>query len=321
MTVRCETSPVTLMTLDSFVPDTMERAVSGGALDHVQLGKGRFRGRLLHADFGDSRLDWGAYNLPLLAVGPMPPDRVTLGFVSAGGAGGTINGYHVERPSAVIMGDNSELHYRLAAETRWAALQVMPEILERIGLAVPSGHMLVPVADPGRQQGVSRTLDAAIAALADIAAGSTGIPDPEALMLSIEESLVSAFAGVMESAPLSRPQRGTPVARSLRLVRRAEEYLRANFAGQMRISDLCGVASASLRTLERAFMDVHGVTPKQFLTLLRLKEARCRMLRGSRQTDSVAEIAARVGFTHLGRFSVQYRRHFGESPLATLRWP
>jgi AraC-like DNA-binding protein len=34
---------------------------------------------------------------------------------------------------------------------------------------------------------------------------------------------------------------------------------------------------------------------------------------------SVAALAARWGFTHLGRFAVEYRRRYGHSPSQTLR--
>ena len=34
--------------------------------------------------------------------------------------------------------------------------------------------------------------------------------------------------------------------------------------------------------------------------------------------ESVTEIAMQWGFTHMGRFSIEYRRRFGESPSETL---
>jgi AraC-like DNA-binding protein len=34
--------------------------------------------------------------------------------------------------------------------------------------------------------------------------------------------------------------------------------------------------------------------------------------------ETVGDVAMRHGFTHLGRFSVEYRRRFGEAPSATL---
>jgi AraC family ethanolamine operon transcriptional activator len=39
----------------------------------------------------------------------------------------------------------------------------------------------------------------------------------------------------------------------------------------------------------------------------------------ARQSVTVTKIATRLGFRELGRFSVEYREMFGESPSATLR--
>jgi transcriptional regulator GlxA family with amidase domain len=42
-------------------------------------------------------------------------------------------------------------------------------------------------------------------------------------------------------------------------------------------------------------------------------------LRGAAPEASVMDIAASLGFNHLGRLSVKYRRRFGERPSETLR--
>ena len=59
-----------------------------------------------------------------------------------------------------------------------------------------------------------------------------------------------------------------------------------------------------------------GATPMEFLRMCRLDRARTELL-SSRGEHPVAEIAARCGFDHLSRFSVAYRKRFGESPRDT----
>jgi transcriptional regulator GlxA family with amidase domain len=56
----------------------------------------------------------------------------------------------------------------------------------------------------------------------------------------------------------------------------------------------------------------------QYLRNARFEKAR-EALRRARPEESVTEIAMTLGFSHMGRFSVEYRRRFGERPSETLR--
>jgi len=52
--------------------------------------------------------------------------------------------------------------------------------------------------------------------------------------------------------------------------------------------------------------------------MLRLSQVRQALLSSRDQFVTVTEVATGFGFAELGRFSVEYRRVFGESPSATL---
>jgi AraC family ethanolamine operon transcriptional activator len=104
-----------------------------------------------------------------------------------------------------------------------------------------------------------------------------------------------------------------------KIVLRATEYLEAAEGGPVRMAELCRATEVSERTLRYAFQDVLGVSPQRWLQLRRLRAAR-RALRecdGSRGAVKVAAFDA--GFRELGRFSVQYREFFGESPSETVK--
>jgi AraC-like DNA-binding protein len=66
------------------------------------------------------------------------------------------------------------------------------------------------------------------------------------------------------------------------------------------------------------FRDFKGTSPMRYLRAARYQKVR-ETLRRAEPEESITEIAARWGFSHLGRFSVEYRRRFGESPSGTLR--
>lgn len=65
-----------------------------------------------------------------------------------------------------------------------------------------------------------------------------------------------------------------------------------------------------------------GMPPMQYLRTVRLRGVREELL-GLDPEDSttVAEVATRWGFTHLGRFAQYYRARYGEPPSPTRRGP
>ena len=82
------------------------------------------------------------------------------------------------------------------------------------------------------------------------------------------------------------------------VVRRAEQYLRECDSASVRIEDLCRAACTSLSRLERAFRETFGVSPRRYLTLLRLAAVRRELLRHEAGA-SVTQVATRWGL--LGR--------------------
>ena len=84
------------------------------------------------------------------------------------------------------------------------------------------------------------------------------------------------------------------------------------------VEDLKTVTGVSHRTLNYAFREHLGVTPKTYLKSMRLDAAR-RDLGRSGPDTKIADIANRHGFWHLGQFAADYRRQFGELPSETLR--
>ena len=98
----------------------------------------------------------------------------------------------------------------------------------------------------------------------------------------------------------------------------AEDYLCASLDSPVTRDRLAEIAGVSIRTLSRAFLKRHGTGPMAFLKQRRLEAAYRELLGANPEESSVTDIAMRFGFAQLGKFSVEYRRTFGESPSATL---
>jgi transcriptional regulator GlxA family with amidase domain len=102
------------------------------------------------------------------------------------------------------------------------------------------------------------------------------------------------------------------------LVEKAEILALADVDQPLHVSALCQTLAVSERTLRKAFHRIHGLPPCRHLRMLRLSRARRALLSADCKLSSVTEIATSFGFVELGRFSVEYRTVFGESPSQTL---
>jgi transcriptional regulator GlxA family with amidase domain len=95
--------------------------------------------------------------------------------------------------------------------------------------------------------------------------------------------------------------------------------MRAHLAHELSIGEIAQAAGVTPRTLERAFRRERQSTAVARLRELRLDRARAALLAARVPGPGVTAVAASVGLVQPGRFAVDYRRRFGESPSQTLR--
>jgi transcriptional regulator GlxA family with amidase domain len=112
---------------------------------------------------------------------------------------------------------------------------------------------------------------------------------------------------------------GTPVSSRLRVVLEAEDVLRERLDAPMTIGALSRSVGVSERTLRNAFADVHRESPKRYFLNERLRRAQQALCDIRRADTTVTAVATQYGFYELGRFALQYKAMFGESPSHTLR--
>jgi AraC-like DNA-binding protein len=103
-----------------------------------------------------------------------------------------------------------------------------------------------------------------------------------------------------------------------RHVKRAEDYIEAHCGEDVTIDDLLRVSDVSARTLYNGFQKFRSTSPMKFLKATRLDKVN-QVLRNADPCECVTRIAIDHGFKQLGRFAVDYRQRFGESPSDTLK--
>jgi len=101
-------------------------------------------------------------------------------------------------------------------------------------------------------------------------------------------------------------------------VHRAETFIKDNIYEDMTIEDIVAAAKVRKRTLYDGFKRFRGISPMCYLHNLRLDMAREELLQPDNDMN-ITSVAMKLGFNHLGRFSINYKKRFGESPSQTLQ--
>lgn len=103
-------------------------------------------------------------------------------------------------------------------------------------------------------------------------------------------------------------------------LRRAIVYMEANASTDIGLAEIATAARITGRAVQLAFGRHLSTTPMAYLRRIRLAGAHQDLLAARPEDGStVAAIAARWGFSHLGRFAAEYRNAYGRNPGNTLR--
>ncbi|MEW1963593.1 AraC family transcriptional regulator [Microbacterium sp. NPDC077644] len=134
------------------------------------------------------------------------------------------------------------------------------------------------------------------------------------MMRSASQALMTGFliAAYPESLSSEHSEIAPPV------VRRALEIIDDAPQDVVSVVELARAVGVSARALQAAFREHLSESPGQYVRRARLRGAH-RDLLAPEVTSSVASVAAKWGFAHLGRFADSYAREYGQLPSETLR--
>lgn len=102
-------------------------------------------------------------------------------------------------------------------------------------------------------------------------------------------------------------------------LRRVEDYLLTHATEDITMQDLVEVSDRSARSIHYSFRKLRGVSPMRYLRDYRLAMSRAALKQARAAGRSVTEIALACGFTHMSKFTAQYKARFGETPSQTRR--
>jgi AraC family ethanolamine operon transcriptional activator len=134
------------------------------------------------------------------------------------------------------------------------------------------------------------------------------------------EAILTAASACLSSAAAAPPPRhGRPQLDRGAIIRTAMAALEDDPAQRPSVASLAAACHVTERTLARAFHDTFGVSPLAYTTLRLLHRVRRGLRLAAAEGLTVSQVLTAHGVWDFGRFASRYRRHFGESPSATLQ--
>ena len=314
---RSPVLPSLILSFTAREPSEMARSVRRLAWDSEYLSLDRrFRADVGALQGPGGQLVRASFRSPSLARGGAPADNYVLALRLGGTGRARLGGQCLDDRSVGLIRPGQQYEFHTTEEIDLVILTIPRLHLEHVSrLLWGTGIEAIGRTPtlPTRSPDAIRTLAVRAARqLEGLLCRDAAVADLEARQ-PIAPLLLDGVLASIAPSPRLAPALGRREA-----ARRAESYMREHWHEALCLADLCTAAGAPERTLRQGFLELYGRGPMAYLRSLRLAAAR-EMLQASRPELSVGEIALRCGFTHFGRFSVEYRRAYGETPTQTQR--
>ena len=303
-------------------PDAFQERVRASQVAILTSSRGEFRANLTQITYDRLWMQWGFDSLARIARSAIDPNRTVAMFLAdPQQPAAQVGGNPMTSDSIVVHGRGSTNIVRTQGDHRWAALSLRHDDLAAAGEAIagrevtcPSDtHLTMPT--PATLAEL-RALHAQTIAIATTAPGTLAAP---AVAKAMEQRIMRALImSLTAGAPSER--RWLP-GQHARIVNRFLEFLEVTPNEPVYLAEICTAIGASERTLRTCCQEVLGVGPLRYLWLRRMHLARRALMHADASMTTVTEIATAHGFWELGRFSVEYRGLFDESPSESLRRP
>jgi len=298
--------------------DDLAEAVDGWDLDWQQLDRGRLDSKLQQVGTSNALLTRVRFSRKFHQRGSTPP-----GFVTVGLMGEQVQeiryGTQIARNHELVIfpsGDEFDAVSwpGFSAHTFSFSEELLEARARDLGLPQPGrwiGRHEAVACDPRK---LARLRARMREVLEKAALHPRGISEQE-LRAEVEGEIASLLLRTLDRSEHGGESISSKV-RS-RAVRRALDFVESRPLDVLTVGELRQATGVSRRTLQYAFQERFGITPKRYLLTSRLNGARRDLLclaPGCR----IADVANHWGFWHLGQFAADYRRQFGELPSETL---
>jgi len=298
--------------LKAFDPDQLAANLATESSEQFILARADCEIRLRSWHVGTFSVEIGSFNFPSRSLGEFDRKRVTIGFTRRLKIPSWINGMHFGLDQLLFFPPGLEFNHTAGNDIEWVSIRTTRDALQeaalnRFGreLDLPHGFMLsLPV---GREllEDLGRMIDRTMV--------SRRSP---ALMVT---PVLGQIAELLFSPQAKEQQWALQRARNRRdQLRKAEEFFRDQVGAPFSSAALSAAMGMSERSVQRLFKSAYGITPQEWSRCLRLHRARRTLQTFDSSVFNIEGVATECGFSHPGRFSIDYRELFGESPSETV---
>ncbi|MEJ2085342.1 MAG: AraC family transcriptional regulator [Acidobacteriota bacterium] len=283
----------------------------GWRLCYTQLEPGRFEVEAYETRLGDCMIFRERFGCSMLAYGTSTPEAFDVMMVQSGC--GRMFGHELASNQVVLFTPACEVEALGRAGVETLHLQVPKDRLLEAAAAL--GIELVDVSralivEPGIDR-LSRLRTAMTQATEILDRGDIAAWD------EIEGQLLLTLVAVFEkSAPHSLQHSDAPGPMTRHAID-TRKRIDSDHLSNVDIELIAADLEIGRRHLNRCFKEHYGVNIQRFVHFRRLHLA-YELLSSPSSDLSVTEAAYECGFNHLGRFSVEYKNLFRETPRQTL---
>lgn len=299
-------------------PDAFGSLTRSGVVEIINTKCSEFRASFTRVNLRRLWMQRGLATAPLLArVSPFP-DRVALNFLLPGSSPTVRQGTVLSERDISFYGMHKASSLQWTGRTSYASASLNINDYMQAGRSLlgpdftvnPEFEVLQP------EQQAMHKLQNIHAHIMYLAVNKPETFATHAIVRAFElqflEALFSALSG-------SLPRPTDTCANHRQVIAKFLDLIEASSEIPLYLTDICENIGISARTLRFIVRKHLGIKPQQYLNDRRLHLARKSLILATKGATTVTNVATQLGFWELGRFAVNYRLMFGESPAATLR--
>lgn len=290
------------------------------SLDMPERGR-RFDSVLNHCELPSIGVTYARYGSPLEAQ-ISQNDCFVQGFPISGSGIVRWNRHSTvveKRGGGIVGGPGSQATLTYGGDFAHIVLKASSAALTRKLSALVGGPVDPPLRLTGRPNANPRHLAAQVRLLdflvRELDRSESALPP--LVVAEVEQAVIVAFLMANEHN-YSHWLNGTPRAAAPWQIRRAVDYIEANWDRPITIEALVEETQTTARSLFYLFRRTYGISPMTYVGRVRLRHARA-MLSSPTPLTSVTAVALSCGFSNMGHFARRYSEAFGEKPSDTLR--